>query len=43
MTVFPPPEAVRALLGEAGFRELRHTPMTGGLVNLFVGRTPVSG
>jgi demethylmenaquinone methyltransferase/2-methoxy-6-polyprenyl-1,4-benzoquinol methylase len=43
MAAFPPPEKVLGLLRAIGFQELRHTPLTGGLVNLFVGRRPVSG
>jgi demethylmenaquinone methyltransferase/2-methoxy-6-polyprenyl-1,4-benzoquinol methylase len=43
MAAFPPPEEVLALLEAAGFQELQHQSLTGGLVNLFIGQTPVPG
>jgi hypothetical protein len=43
MMAFPPPEQVLALLAAAGFQALQHRALSGGLVNLFVVRTPVSG
>ncbi len=34
---FPPPERVTAMMSEAGFEQVRHIPLTGGVVSIFVG------
>ena len=39
---FPPPEEFGALLRDCGFEEVEHTPMTFGVVTLFVCRKPAS-
>ncbi len=40
MADFPPPEIFTNLMAEAGFVNIEHTHMTGGIVTLFVGRVP---
>lgn len=34
---FPPPERVTAMMNDAGFEQVRHIPLTGGVVSVFVG------
>jgi len=34
---FPPPGRVTAMMSEAGFEQVRHIPLTGGVVSVFVG------
>ena len=34
---FPPPEPVPAMMSDAGFEQVRHIPLTGGVVSVFVG------
>ncbi len=41
MADFPRPEAILALMKEAGFVECGYTHMTGGIVTLFEGQAPV--
>jgi demethylmenaquinone methyltransferase / 2-methoxy-6-polyprenyl-1,4-benzoquinol methylase len=43
MAAFPAPERIGALLQEAGFREIGHQYLTGGLVSLFTAQTPPPG
>jgi demethylmenaquinone methyltransferase / 2-methoxy-6-polyprenyl-1,4-benzoquinol methylase len=40
MADFPSPETFTNVMGEAGFVNIEHTHMTGGIVTLFVGRVP---
>jgi demethylmenaquinone methyltransferase/2-methoxy-6-polyprenyl-1,4-benzoquinol methylase len=40
MADFPLPEVFSNVMGEAGFVNIEHTHMTGGIVTLFVGRVP---
>jgi demethylmenaquinone methyltransferase / 2-methoxy-6-polyprenyl-1,4-benzoquinol methylase len=40
MADFPSPETFTNVMGEAGFVNIEHTHMTGGIVTLFLGRVP---